>query len=152
MIKTYSQMHRTDKYSQHSSFIWNKNRPLWLNGWVIVYEISGCGFEPSCSHFCFSFAKKWQRKKKCLVVSVSAPQSHMGLPHSLKLWRNLCELSWLNCSRSLVSNLTPTGSCIENNDLWFKEKKFFSIDLNCLIDSASRIVLTNLFHSLIQKG
>ena len=28
LIKTYSQMHRTDKYSQHSSIIW----PAWLNG------------------------------------------------------------------------------------------------------------------------
>ena len=28
MINTYSQMHRTDKYSQHSSIIW----PAWLNG------------------------------------------------------------------------------------------------------------------------
>ena len=51
MIKTYSQMHRTDKYSQHSSIIW----PAWLNGWVFVYELSGCGFESSCSHFTFRF-------------------------------------------------------------------------------------------------
>ena len=28
MTRTYSQMHRTDKYSQHSSIIW----PVWLNG------------------------------------------------------------------------------------------------------------------------
>ena len=28
MIITYSQMHRTEKYSQHSSVIW----PVWLNG------------------------------------------------------------------------------------------------------------------------
>ena len=28
MIRTYNQMHRTDKYSQHSSIIW----PVWLNG------------------------------------------------------------------------------------------------------------------------
>ena len=28
MTRTYSQMHRTDKYSEHSSIIW----PLWLNG------------------------------------------------------------------------------------------------------------------------
>ena len=28
MTGTYSQMHRTDKYSQHSSIIW----PIWLNG------------------------------------------------------------------------------------------------------------------------
>ena len=23
---------------------------FWLNGWVFVYELSGCGFESSCSH------------------------------------------------------------------------------------------------------
>ena len=39
-------MHRTDKYSQHSSIIW----PVWLNGWVFVYELNGCGFESRCSH------------------------------------------------------------------------------------------------------
>ena len=32
MTRTYSQMHRTDKYSEHSSIIW----PVWLNGWVFV--------------------------------------------------------------------------------------------------------------------
>ena len=46
MIRTYSQMHRTDNYSQHSSIIW----PVWLNGWVFVYQLSDCGFETSCSH------------------------------------------------------------------------------------------------------
>ena len=43
MFDTVS-MHRTDKYSQHSSVIW----PVWLNGWVFVYELSGCGFGSSC--------------------------------------------------------------------------------------------------------
>ena len=51
MIRTYSQMHRTDKYSEHSSIIW----PVWLNGWVFVYELSGCGFAYSCSHLNFRF-------------------------------------------------------------------------------------------------
>ena len=46
MIRTYSQMHRTDKYSQHSSIIW----PVRLNGRVFFYELSGCGFKSSCSH------------------------------------------------------------------------------------------------------
>ena len=45
MTRTYSQMHRKDKYSQHNSINW----PVWLNGWVLVYELSGCGFESSCS-------------------------------------------------------------------------------------------------------
>ena len=40
MVRTYSQMHRTDKYSQHSSIIW----PVWSNGWVFAYELNGCGF------------------------------------------------------------------------------------------------------------
>ena len=44
-------MHHTDKYSQHSSIIW----PVWLNGWVFVYELSGCGFKSSCNHLNFRF-------------------------------------------------------------------------------------------------
>ena len=51
MLKTYNQMYRTDKYSQHSSIIW----PVWLNGWVFVYELSGCGFESRCSHLIFRY-------------------------------------------------------------------------------------------------
>ena len=47
-IRTYSQMHHTDKYSWHSSIIW----PVWSNGWVFDYELSGCGcgFKSHCSH------------------------------------------------------------------------------------------------------
>ena len=52
MTKTYSQMHRTDKYSQLSSIIW----PIGLNGWMLVYELSGCEFASSCSHLNFRFS------------------------------------------------------------------------------------------------
>ena len=38
-------MHRTDKYSQHSSIA----LPVWLNGSVFVYKLSGCGFKSSYS-------------------------------------------------------------------------------------------------------
>ena len=37
-------MYCTDKYSQHRSIIW----PVWLNGSVFIYELSGCGFK-SCA-------------------------------------------------------------------------------------------------------
>ena len=47
MIRTYSQIHSIDKYSQHSSIIW----PVWLNGWVLVYQISGCEFESRYYHW-----------------------------------------------------------------------------------------------------
>ena len=46
MIITYCEMHRTDKYSQHSSIIW----PIWPNGWVFVYELSGCRLEYRSRH------------------------------------------------------------------------------------------------------
>ena len=46
MTRTYSKMHLTDKYLQHNSIVWL----IWPNGWVFVYELSGCGFESSRSH------------------------------------------------------------------------------------------------------
>ena len=51
MTRRYSQMHPTDKYLEHSSIIW----PVWPNGWVFVEELSGSGFESSCSYFTFRF-------------------------------------------------------------------------------------------------
>ena len=51
MIITYSHMHHTDKYLQHSSIIW----PVWQIGWVFVYELSAFGFESCCSHLNFRY-------------------------------------------------------------------------------------------------
>ena len=44
-------MHRTDKYSQHTSLVW----PVWLNNWVFVYRLSSCWFEFRCSHLTFRY-------------------------------------------------------------------------------------------------
>ena len=49
IIITHCQMHRTDEYSQHSSIVWL----VWLNGWVFVYKLSGCGFKSRCCHLNF---------------------------------------------------------------------------------------------------
>ena len=46
ITRTCSQMHGTNNYSEHSSIIW----PVWPNGWVFVYELSGSVFQSSCSH------------------------------------------------------------------------------------------------------
>ena len=51
VTRTYSQMHRTDKYSLHSSIIWT----VWLNSWVFVYDLKGSWFKSSCSHQNFRF-------------------------------------------------------------------------------------------------
>ena len=32
----------------HSIVCLNVNWSVWLNGWVFVYQLSGCGFEPLC--------------------------------------------------------------------------------------------------------
>ena len=51
MAETYSPMYRTDYYSQESRVLWS----VFLNGWVFVYELSGCGFKSSCSDLNFRF-------------------------------------------------------------------------------------------------
>ena len=33
-----------------------QNHLVWLNGWMFVYQLSGCGFEPRCSHLTSNFA------------------------------------------------------------------------------------------------
>ena len=67
IAKTYSQLHRTDKYSEHSSII----RSVWPNGWVFVYELSGSEFESSCSHLNHFVTKKENYnlllRRKCLL-------------------------------------------------------------------------------------
>ena len=30
-------------------------RPVWLNGWIFVYKLNGCGFEPRCCHLNFRY-------------------------------------------------------------------------------------------------
>ena len=51
VIRTYSQMHRTDKYLQNSSIIW----PVWLKGLVFVYQLSGSALESCYSYLNFRF-------------------------------------------------------------------------------------------------
>ena len=66
-IMPYSPMNRTDKYLQHSSIIW----PVWLYGWVFVYELSDYWFESRCCHlnssashnnFSLNSAASWSQK------------------------------------------------------------------------------------------
>ena len=56
-VITYSQIHRTGKHSQHGSIIWS----VWLNGWVFVYELNGCGFESCCCHLNFRYGAGFEQ-------------------------------------------------------------------------------------------
>ena len=95
--------------------------------------------------------KHGQHKKKWSVVSLSQPQSHVGLGTSLKLWRNLCSFKWLSFNCSLDNNLMPTGSWIAKRDFCFKLKISLNLDLIYLILLASLSELSSLYHSLTQK-
>ena len=57
-MRTHSQMHRTDKYSQHSSII----LPVWLNGWVFIYELSDCRIELRCCHLKFRYCTCFEQR------------------------------------------------------------------------------------------
>ena len=50
-------MHHRDKYSEHDSIIWS----VWPNDWVFVYELSGSGFESSCSQLNFRFCACFEK-------------------------------------------------------------------------------------------
>ena len=54
---TDNQMHHTDKKSQYSSII----LPVWLNAWVFVYEVNGCGFESHCCYLNFRYSTSFEQ-------------------------------------------------------------------------------------------
>ena len=54
----YLSVRQSTFLNQHSSII----RPVWLNGWVFVYELSGCGFESTCSHLNFRFRACFEQR------------------------------------------------------------------------------------------
>ena len=44
----------TEEKNEHDEYavaVVNGLLPIWPNGWVFVYELSGCRFESSCSHW-----------------------------------------------------------------------------------------------------
>ena len=57
MMIIYNQMHRTYKYSHHSSIIW----PVWLNDWVFIYKLGCCVFDPRCSHLHLRYGAYFQQ-------------------------------------------------------------------------------------------
>ena len=89
MITTCSQIHCIDKYSQHSLIIW----PVWPNGWVFVYNISGCGFKSRCSHLnfrhcaCFKQRAPWHSGQFRVWIDSEMRTWHDKNIHSNALYR-----------------------------------------------------------------
>ena len=70
LTKWFSCFVSTYLHSRHSSVFW----PLWLHGWVFVYELSGCRFESRCCHSDFRLS----------VLSVFFVLNQMFLTKTLK--------------------------------------------------------------------
>ena len=78
----------------------------------------------------------WQCKKKVFnCFHLNTTVTH-GAYTIFELMTEFVLTKWLNFSCSLLSNLTPIWSCIENSDLCFDLKNCLNrlLDKNCLID------------------
>ena len=122
-------MHLTKKYPQHSSIIW----PVGLNGWKLVYEVSGCGFKSPCCHLETSNIVPVSSKEFLDIhatIECRFPLKHLSdmirryshftrFVYSLKIKWSL-NLRFTNVKRKFVSlnpdkYLTRTASYIFNN-------------------------------------
>ena len=114
MTRTYSQMLRRDKYSQHSSIIW----PIRLNSWVFLYELSGCGFESSCSHLNFSgYVHFFQFRTQVLSLGKFGPK----IETASLFWNlvpgliQICRIQWRYSIFLLLIGITFLGRFGQNN-------------------------------------
>ena len=74
-------------------------RPVWLNGWVFVYELSGCGFESSCSQFlALELLSLIQQIHDCGVVVNGVVAVTTAQHHSTKPQLRFCTGSNLSCT------------------------------------------------------
>ena len=94
MTRTYSQLHRADKYSQHSSINWS----VW-SVWVFAYELSGFGFEFRCSHLHF-------RYRACLQQGVPW---HSG---KYRVWIHSEMRTWNDKDMQLITYLIGVKICV----------------------------------------
>ena len=103
-------------------------RPVWLNGWVFVYELSGCGFESRCSHLNFRFracfeqgvpwhsgnyrvwihseTRTWHDKNiqtKVFMLTTSGKQNSINCEHITQWKIKMPVLLILNILRSILS-------------------------------------------------
>ena len=90
VIRNYSQMHHTDKYSEHSSLIW----PVWPNGWVLVSELIGSGFDFRFRAF-FELGVSWHSGNYEVWIH---SKTHIWQEHAVKC---TVQISTQNTAQSL---------------------------------------------------
>ena len=77
-------------------------RPIWLNGWVFVYELSGCGFESPCSRYLTCFFQDFYFLM--MTVRMFIKMENRWTPYSAREYRGLKKAnSCLPCCYSFCS-------------------------------------------------
>ena len=138
--RTYHQVHRTGKYSQHSSIFW----PAWLNGWLFVYQPSGCGFESICSHLnfrlraCFKQGVPWDSGN----YKDSLLNTHLRWQEDTVNWRcRYVLLTQLNYLTSLAKWLSVRlrGCVLESSSSHFNFRYRYRFEKGVLLHSRNYI-------------
>ena len=55
VFKKCSRLTDCSEIQTHNYLVRKRKWPAWLNGWLFVYELNGCGFESHCSHLNFRY-------------------------------------------------------------------------------------------------
>ena len=92
-------------------------QPVWLNGWVLVYELSGCGFEYRCKNFrfraCFEQGVPWH-----------SGNYRVWIHSETRTWHDKNIQTYPITLSFLYVNVVTSKSLIKSN--------FISIDLSAL--------------------
>ena len=116
MIRTYSQMHRGDKYWQQSSII----RPVGVNDWVFVYEIIGCGFKSRCSHLNFNFAPASSKEFLDIQATIDCGFTVKRVRDMIRTYSLMYLIYKLNQLNHLASLTKWLSFCLWTKWLWIQ--------------------------------
>ena len=106
------------------SIVW----PVWLNGWVFIYELSGCGFESSCSHLncwfctCFEQGVPWNSNNYRVWIHSETRTWHgMNIQSSAGRYEtNASQSNWKPLVNVPLQNVKLSKR--KKEDWFFKEK------------------------------
>ena len=82
------------------NWTWTHNhlvRKQTLNGWVFVYELSGCGFESSCSHLNFRFHTCFKQR-----VPWHSGHCRVWIHSEMRTWHDKNIESYVGCWKKKI--------------------------------------------------
>ena len=134
MIRTYSKMHRTDNYLQRSSVIW----PVWLNDWVSIYKLSGCGFKSRCSYlysryrFCFEQGVPWHSGNYRVWIN---SETHAWHNKNIQWIWDYFQMIWLNWFCFLILERSTRYSNMLHNFFVLIPRFYKDVYINQILSS-----------------